>query len=442
VVEPVSNYRARLWPPLAALGLGGLAALTLALVAAFRIGRRVLWPVDWLTQKAERVAATGGAAEIMRDPMPVRVREFVRLREAVLQAHMALRARAAAITATEARLRAIVDTAVDAIVVFDEAGAIQSANPAAKTIFGYEEDEIIDLPVRVLLTTGNDAQHDPLLDALQQTVKRNVATTGREVEGRRKDGSLIPLDLAIAEWRDATGKRFFTGIMRDISARRAEEARRALLMREVDHRAKNVLAVVQSVVRLTPREEPQAFAAAVEARVATLARAHSLLAEGGWHGADLRAAAERALAPFTPGPGRGAVKLSGPPIPLTPAAVQPIAMVLHELATNAAKYGALSVASGTVTVEWQATRDSGVGQLRVLWTEADGPTVPNIPARRSFGSRLIDATVRGQLGGEVMRRWHPTGLVCIITLPLDRAVVSSGDPAAFEPDADIPSHAA
>jgi two-component sensor histidine kinase len=213
-------------------------------------------------------------------------------------------------------------------------------------------------------------------------------------------------------------------------------------MREVDHRAKNALAVVQSVLRLTPRGEPEAFAAAVEARVAALARVHSLLAEGGWSGADLRALAERELAPYAPigGDGgtarRAAVSLDGAPVPLAPAAVQPLAMVLHELATNAAKHGALSVPSGTVEVRWRAGRRTGEdGLLRLSWTEAGGPPIASAPARRGFGTRVIEATVRGQLGGTVERRWERTGLVVEMALPLARVVVEAEGCGASGPKA-------
>ena len=125
---------------------------------------------------------------------------------------------------------------------------------------------------------------------------------------------MVPLDLSIADWRDAAGERFFTIIMRDISARKATEARQDILVREVDHRAKNILAVVQSVLRLTPRDQPGAFAAA-ETRIAGLARVHSLLAEGGWSGADLRAVVERELAAYSAVRGdrnSPAVSLDGP----------------------------------------------------------------------------------------------------------------------------------
>jgi two-component sensor histidine kinase len=238
----------------------------------------------------------------------------------------------------------------------------------------------------------------------------------------------VPLDLAIAEWHDAEGRRFFTGIMPDISPRRADEARRSLLMRELDHRAKNTLAVVQSVLRLTPADEPRTFAAAVQARVAALARAHSLLAEGGWSGADLRAVAERELAPYTSThPERGtAISLDGPPVSLAAAAVQPLAMVLHELATNAAKHGALSIPDGAVEVRWRAGRRAGEDEmLRLRWTEAGGPPIAGSPKRRGFGTRVVEATVRGQLGGSVERRWEPTGLVIEIAIPLARAVAAT-----------------
>jgi two-component sensor histidine kinase len=221
----------------------------------------------------------------------------------------------------------------------------------------------------------------------------------------------------------------------------AGEARKTLLMREVDHRAKNVLAVVQSVIRLTPRDKPEVFATAVEARVAALARTHSLLAEGGWYGADLGAVAERALAPYMSMPNSGTVRSDGPPVPLVPAAVQPIAMVLHELATNAARYGALSVPGGAVRLAWRVNRNEGNDRLLMCWTEMDGASVAGTPTRQGFGTRLIDASVCGQLGGSVTRRWESTGLICEISIPLARAVAAGNEAAGTKPGADISSGA-
>ena len=426
VAAPDAAFRTSLRAPLAMLALGGAGALALALGCAAWIARRVLRPVDRLTREAEGIAASGGAAtettESSADAArPVPVREFERLRAGVARAQGALRERAEAVAAGEVRLRAVVDTALDAIVVTDAGGVIRSFNPAAEAIFGHAAPEAVGRSVALLLPHGADG-HDH--DAVGTPVGRH------EAEGRRWDGAAVPLDVCVAEWRDAAGGRFRTWIMRDVSARKADEARRTLLAREVDHRAKNVLAVVQSMLRLGRRDEPAAAFATVEARVAALARVHSLLAEGGWSGADLRAVAERELAPYGTAPGRSAaasgpsVSLDGPPVRLAAAAVQPVAMVLHELATNAAKHGALSVPGGRVEVRWRLDRREEV--LGLVWAEAGGPPVPAVPRRRGFGSRVVEATVRGQLGGAVDLAWRRHGLAVEIALPLARAIGGCG----------------
>jgi PAS domain S-box-containing protein len=436
VAEPLAAYEASWRRPLLALGIGGVSTLLVALLAAARLGRRVLRPVRALARQAEAVATSGGAAAPVPEGEAAPVAEFEGLRLSMRRAEAAIRARAAA-AAGEARLRAVVDTAVDAIVVIDERGVVRSFNRGAEAIFGHAAADAVGRNVSMLMGDEHRSRHDGYLAAYLRTGERKIIGVGREVEGRRKDGSAVPLDLSIAEWRDGEGRRFFTGIMRDISARKADEARRTLLVREVDHRAKNALAVVQSVLRLTPKDDPRAFAAAVEARVAALARVHSLLAEGGWSGADLRAVAERELAPYAAAPRHGfgaapreAVSLDGPPVPLAPAAVQPFAMVLHEMATNAAKHGALSVPGGRVEVRWRAGGRAGDdGMLRLFWTETGGPPVAGAPARRGFGTRVVEATVRGQLGGTVERRWERTGLVVEVAVPLARLVADVGGPA-------------
>jgi PAS domain S-box-containing protein len=424
IALPLAAHRASWQRPLLALAAGGTATFLAALAAAAWLGRRILRPVRVLTRQAEAVAASGGDAHVGGDE-PAGIAEFERLRLSMQRADTVLRDRAAEIAAGEARLRAVVETAADAIVVMSETGIIQSFNRAAESIFGYAEAEVIGRNLSSLMPTEHAEQHDGYLATYRRTGEKRMIGVRREVEGRRRDGALVPLDLAIAEWRDAGGRRFFTGIMRDISARKADEVRRTLLAREVDHRAKNALAVVQSVIRLTPRDQPENFATSVEARVAALARVHSLLATGGWSGADLRTVAERELAPYTPmARGRGAaVSLDGPPVVLAPIAVQPLAMVLHELATNAAKHGALSTPDGRVEVRWRAGRRAGEdGLLRLRWAESGGPEVRGAPARRGFGIRVIETTIRGQLGGSVEPRWEPTGHVVETAIPLSRAV--------------------
>jgi two-component sensor histidine kinase len=206
---------------------------------------------------------------------------------------------------------------------------------------------------------------------------------------------------------------------RAVAQREADE-RQILMMREVDHRAKNALAVALSLVRLAPRNvPPKVFASAVEGRVAAMARAHSLLAQGAWVGGDIRTIAESELAPYTE-----RVHLSGPPAHLAAGAVQPMAMLLHELATNAVRHGALSVPEGRVSLTWEF--DAEDGRLQLLWTESGGPPIPAPPVQRGFGSRLITQLVERQLGGELQSDWQVKGLRISLAFSVRKTVCSVG----------------
>ncbi len=206
------------------------------------------------------------------------------------------------------------------------------------------------------------------------------------------------------------------GVNVDITARKEAEERQSLLMREVDHRAKNALAVVQAVLRLTRAESMPAFAKAVEGRVAALARAQTLLTESRWTGADFQAMLRGELTPFVGSGSSSKVLLNGPPVLIAPLTAQPLSMALHELATNAAKYGSLSVPDGTLRLSWR--EDPPGVRLRLRWEEAGGPPISGPPQRRGFGSRVVETTVRDQLRGEVSFTWAPAGLVCEIDIPL------------------------
>ena len=211
----------------------------------------------------------------------------------------------------------------------------------------------------------------------------------------------------------------------DVSEQRAAEERQVLLMRELDHRAKNTLAVVQAALRLTPKDDAESYAKAVGGRVSALARAHTLLAKGQWSGADLRDLVWGELAPFLGSAGdkvrQPRAALDGPDVTLVPGAAQAISMALHELATNATKHGALSMPEGTVSVIWEV---DGARALRLLWAEAGGPPVTAPPTRRGFGSRLLETTLKDQLGGTLSREWRSGGLVCTIELPPARALAA------------------
>ncbi|MBV1796775.1 PAS domain-containing protein [Siccirubricoccus sp. G192] len=209
-------------------------------------------------------------------------------------------------------------------------------------------------------------------------------------------------------------------ITRDVTARHEAERRQMLLTREVDHRARNALTVALSLVRLTRAESPRRYMEVVEGRVAALAHAHTLLAERGWSGAEFGALAERELIPHLVA---GQVALRGAAVSLVPGAVQAASMVLHELATNAAGHGALSAPGGRLELDWAIAPDGG---LRLLWTERGGPPLAGPPARPGFGTKLIESTVRGQLGGNIVQHWEAEGLRCELTIAADRLLPGDG----------------
>jgi two-component sensor histidine kinase len=203
-------------------------------------------------------------------------------------------------------------------------------------------------------------------------------------------------------------------VIADITDRRKTEEQQRLLLREVDHRAKNTLAVVQALLRLTRSEDPATFLPRVEARIAALARAHTLLAQSRWRGAGLRRLVEAEFGRQRTGTRYEAPCLAGPPVALSPIAAQPMAMVLHELASNARQFGALAQPGGTLSLTWQIEPEGG---LTLVWEEHEAVLPLPGPAGGGLGSRILEATVRDQLGGKISRDWTPNGLRCVIRLP-------------------------
>ena len=202
-----------------------------------------------------------------------------------------------------------------------------------------------------------------------------------------------------------------SGVTVDITDRKEAEERQALLAREVDHRARNALALVQSIVRLTRADTIKSYIAAVDGRIGALARAHTLLAQSRWQGADLARLVDEELAPYrADAPER--IAAAGPDVSLEPRTAQTLALALHELCTNAAKYGSLSVMAGRVEVNWELQPRS----LLLRWTESGGPR-PQAPAAPGFGIRMISASIERQLAGEAAFHWRPEGLHCSVCVP-------------------------
>lgn len=206
----------------------------------------------------------------------------------------------------------------------------------------------------------------------------------------------------------------------EISERKRAEEREALLAREVDHRAKNLLAVVQSVVQLTQASDTQELKAGIIGRIQALARAHSLLAESRWDGAQLDDLVREELAPYLSA-SNARVRVDGPALMLRPAAAQSLGIVLHELATNAVKYGALSSASGRLEVSWHREQES----LEIRWSESGGPAVRR-PGSSGFGSKILRASIERQLHGSLIQDWRPEGLQCTIRVSA-REALGTGD---------------
>jgi two-component sensor histidine kinase/DNA-binding response OmpR family regulator len=262
-------------------------------------------------------------------------------------------------------------------------------------------------------------------DGLQQTVER-MSKTARthQIEFRvlRPNGETRWCTGSAAASVDVNGKvTRVSGVTIDITDRKEAEERQTLLAREVDHRARNALAVIQSIIRLTRAKSVEDYVTAIEGRIKALARAHTLLSDSRWNGADLATLVGEELAPYRTG---DKVSLHGPDISLQPSTAQGLALALHELATNAAKHGALSSIKGKLSLTWQLRPDA----LVLEWTESGGPLVTP-PTSRSFGLRVIRASVEQQLDGEATFHWEPNGLCCRFSIPR-REAMKVREPAA------------
>ena len=213
---------------------------------------------------------------------------------------------------------------------------------------------------------------------------------------------------------DESGRLIWlSGVTADITERKRAEERQILLAGEVDHRARNVVAVVQSIMRLTRADNIDDYIAALDGRIGALSTAHRLLAGSRWEGADLNRLVEEEFAPYRAA-GNERVLARGPVVLLPPATAQTIALALHELVTNAAKYGALSTAPGRIELTWRTEP----GKLELIWGESGGPEI-TAPNRRGYGSRAIVAGIERHLGGLVNFDWQPDGLRCSLSVPYD-----------------------
>jgi PAS domain S-box-containing protein len=308
------------------------------------------------------------------------------------------------------RIASIVESSADAIVSKDLNGVITSWNYGAEQIFGYTAEEAIGKPITIL---NPPDRHDEE-PAILERIRRGERVAHYETVRMRKDGSRIDISLTVSPVQNTEGKIIGASkIARDITERKNAEAQITVLAREAEHRARNVLASVQAAVHLSNSDTPEGLKHTIEGRIQALANVHRLFVESRWAGAELHSLVKEELAAYCRD-GEGHARIDGPRLLMRPDIAQAVAVALHELATNAAKYGALSVAQGYVRVEWSRGSD---GRLVLRWTETGGP--PGKPPRRQgFGTRVMDSMIRGQLKGDMRFDWRAEGLACEIVLPV------------------------
>ncbi|MFC7475384.1 HWE histidine kinase domain-containing protein [Dankookia sp. GCM10030260] len=373
------------------------------------------------------VAATAALTLLLIAWMALHRARAAEAAEAALRREAAARAAAEARQVAEARFRGVFESRAVGMAVLDlTTGAILLVNDRLLEMTGLTRP--------AFEAGGWDLRQvtAPEHVALTRTALREARAQGSwqpfEKDYLRPDGSRLPVRVSSAPLPGEPGR--VVVLVQDISEQREAELRRDLLMREVDHRAKNVLATARAVLRLTRAPTIDAFVREVDGRIGALAQALALLSNTQWHGVELGLLLREELAVFLGKAGSDGprAELRGPPVIITATAVQPLAMAIHELATNATKYGALSQPEGLLTLEWELLVEAPA-RLRLAWQERGGPPIVVAPTGLGFGSRVLQATLARQLGGTLTPRWDQEGLTCEVVLPAAR-VLAAAVPAA------------
>jgi PAS domain S-box-containing protein len=318
---------------------------------------------------------------------------------------------------------AIVESSEDAILSKDLNGVILSWNRGAQRLFGYEADEVVGKSVTILIPADRQDEEPMIL----QRIRRGERIDHYETVRQRKDGSLVDISLTVSPIRDLEGKVIGASkIARDITERKRAHERQELLLREMNHRIKNLFALASSVVSLSSRSANSVteLARSASDRLSALARAHALtLSHGSIDApqvakpATLHSLIRAIVAPYENFGDADAKRLEivGLDIGISGAAISNLALLLHEFATNSAKHGALSMPNGHIKIVCAEQ-----GQTVILtWTERDGPAVVPAADNEGFGSILTRATA-SQLGGEISKNWKPEGLVIRVSVPRAR----------------------
>jgi PAS domain S-box-containing protein len=315
--------------------------------------------------------------------------------------------------------RAIIESSDDAILSKDLDGLILSWNRGAERLFGFTAEEAVGRPVTIIIPLDRRDEEPTILEKIHRGERIEHFETVRQ----RKDGSFIDISLTISPIRNARGKIVGASkIARDITDLKKAREQQRLLLREMSHRVRNLFTLSGSIVGLSARsaKSPRELADSTRARLAALARAHALTFSDGFGDAahqptTLQSLVRIIMAPFDE-PERPRIAISGVDGRVSGSAVVSLALLLHEFATNATKYGALSADTGSVKVVFADEGDSIV----VDWTEHGGPPVAPPSGGLGFGDVLSRIAVSDQLGGEIARDWRPEGLAIRLSVPRSR----------------------
>jgi PAS domain S-box-containing protein len=323
---------------------------------------------------------------------------------------------------SRSRLASVVESAMDAIITVDAEQRIVLFNAAAVAMFGFREDEALGMPLETLIPPSlRDAHAANVLAFATSGVTNRTATKPGPLIGLRRSGEEFPIEASISQ-ADVNGRKLLTVILRDVTARKRAEDHQSLLLRELAHRVKNTLAVVQSIAAQTRRfAAPEQFYETLTGRLAALGTAHDLLTRSEWEGADLADVVRVGFAPYEGLSPAQRWTIEGPGIRLAPNEAVTLSLVVHELATNAAKFGALSNETGTIEVVWALDNQTAPAEMVFHWRERGGPPVV-APAVSGFGSKLLERAVSHELGGATKVDFAVDGIEYRLRLPLSAKV--------------------
>jgi PAS domain S-box-containing protein len=390
----------------------GVLALALSTLLAVPFGDRIARPLRALADTARQL---GRGQPI--SPLSTHVREVNEVSDVLATASSELTQREAALRASEGRLRATHENPAIGVVEVDREGRFLYVNEPHARLTRHSREELIG---RHFAHATHPEHRDQDLELFRRQVEGDFDFYTIEKRHIRLDGSVGWARVSSTAVRDAQGEFLYAvRLIEDITEQKKAEATQRLLVDELNHRVKNTLATVQALAYQSFRQSlpPEVARERFEARLMSLSRTHNLLNEKNWTGAALKDVVALELEPFI-GEHRKRLVTSGPDVDLPARMAVVVGMIFHELATNAAKYGALSIPFGRIAVNWRVALEEDQRVLQVEWIEQGGPPVEQLE-HRGFGSRLIKQAATQQLNGRADLRFPKEGVTCRLDLPLD-----------------------